>query len=256
VERRRFLGLVGGAAAWPIAARAQPIPLIGFLNGQSADTYSHLATAFRHGLQDAGFTEGQNVAVEYRWAEGRDEKLAALASELIGLRIAVLMSGGGVGVAKAAKGATTTVPIVFTTGSDPVKVGLVASLNRPGGDATGVSFLVNQLNAKRLELARQIMPTGAAIGLLVRPSNPAYDFDKEEIEAAADQLGQKLLMLTVASERDFESAFATAAQARVGGIMIHTDPFFNSNRERLVGLAARYALPHSMNYESLPPRVD
>jgi putative ABC transport system substrate-binding protein len=245
VKRRQFITLLGGtAAAWPVGARAQQaLPVIGFLNGQSADTYSHLAAAFRQGLQEAGFTDGENVAIEYRWAEGRDERLPALASELIGLRIAVLISGGGVGVAKAAKAATTTVPIVFTTGSDPVKVGLVASLNRPSGNATGVSFLVNQLNAKRLELARQIMPTGAFMGLLVRPSNPAYEFDKKEIEAAAEKLGQKLLILTVESDRDFETAFAIAKQARVGAVMVHTDPFFNSNRESLVALAARHALP-------------
>jgi putative ABC transport system substrate-binding protein len=135
------------------------------------------------------------------------------------------------------------VPIVFTTGGDPVKVGLGASLNRPGGNATGVSFLVNQLNAKRLELARQLIPTGAVIGLLVRPSNPAYEFDKKDIAAAAERLGQKLLMLTVDSDRDFETAFATARQARVGAVMVHTGPFFNSHRERLVALAARHALP-------------
>ena len=249
MKRREFISLLGGAAAapsilWPRAARArQAMPVVGVLNGQSPDTYSHVASAFRRGLDDAGFVEGRNVAIEYRWAEGRDEQLTALAADLVGRRVTVLASSGGLGASLAAKSATSTIPIVFVTGSDPVKAGLVASMNRPGGNATGVSFLVNQLNAKRLELTRQLVPSGATIALLARPRNPTYETDRREIEAGAAALGQKLLVLEIASERDFDSAFATAARERVGALMVHTDPFFNNHRAGLVALAARHAVP-------------
>jgi putative ABC transport system substrate-binding protein len=246
IGRREFITLLGGAAAaGPFAARAQQpaLPVVGVLNGQSPDTYSHLASAFRRGLDDAGFVEGRNVAIEHRWAEGREERLAALAAELVGRRVTVLASGGGLGASLAAKSATSTIPIVFVTGSDPVKAGLVASMNRPGGNATGVSFLVNQLNAKRLELTSQLVPSGATIALLARPRNPTYEPDRREIEAGAAALGQKLLILEIVDERDFESAFATAARERVGALMVHTDPFFNSHRDALVALAARHAVP-------------
>jgi putative tryptophan/tyrosine transport system substrate-binding protein len=245
VKRREFITLLGGVAAWPLAARAQQaaIPVVGVLNGQSPDTYSHLASAFRRGLDAAGFVEGRNVAIEYRWAEGRDERLAALAADLVARRVTVLASSGGLGASLAATSATSTIPIVFVTGSDPVKAGLVASMNRPGGNATGVSFLVNQLNAKRLELTRQLVPSGATIALLGRPRNPTYGTDRREIEAGAAALGQTLLILEIVDERDFESAFATAARERVGALMVHTDPFFNSHRDALVALATRHAVP-------------
>jgi putative ABC transport system substrate-binding protein len=240
------MALVGSAAAaMPLAARAQhsAMPVIGFLNGQSRGTYSHVASAFRQGLDDAGFAEGRNVAIEYRWAEGREERLAALSADLVGRRVALLASSGGVGASIAAKAATSTIPLVFVTGTDPVKVGLVASMNRPGGNATGVSFLVNLLNAKRLEFARQLVSGGATIALLARLRNPTYAADKPEIEAAAAALGQRLLILEIASDGDFEAAFARAARERAGALMVHTDPFFNSHRNALVALAARHAVP-------------
>ena len=245
LRRRAFIAMLGSAAAFPLAARAQQParPVVGFLNGQSADTYSHLASAFRHGLDEAGFVEGRNVAIEYRWANGQDERLGALAADLVGRRVTVLASGGGVAVSNAARIATSTIPIVFVTGSDPVKIGLVASMNRPGGNATGVSFLVNQLNAKRLELASQLASSGAVIGLLARPRNPTYATDRREIEAGAATLGRKLLILDIASERDFEPAFASAARERVGALLVHTDPYYNSHRDALVALAARHAVP-------------
>jgi putative ABC transport system substrate-binding protein len=246
MRRREFITLLGGGvAAWPLAVRAQQpaMPVVGVLNGQSPDTYSHLASAFRRGLDAAGFVEGRNVAIEYRWAEGRDERLATLAADLVARRVTVLASSGGLGASLAAKSATSTIPIVFVTGSDPVKAALVASMNRPGGNATGVSFLVNQLNAKRLELTRQLVPSGATIALLGRPRNPTYETDRREIEAGAAALGQKLLILEIVDERDFESAFATAARERVGALMVHTDPFFNSHRDALVALATRHAVP-------------
>jgi putative tryptophan/tyrosine transport system substrate-binding protein len=246
MRRREFITLLGGAAAaWPLAARGQhgTMPVVGVLNGQSPDTYAHLASAIHEGLRQAGFVDGQNVVIEHRWADGHDDRIPVLAAELISRRVAVLITGGGLGATIAAKRATTTIPIVFTMGSDPVALGVVASLNRPGGNATGVSFLVNQLNPKRLELARQLVPRGAVIGLLARPGNPTYAADKSEIEAAAASVGQGLLILEVANEADFEAAFAAAARERASALLIHTDPFFNSKRDHLVALAAQYRVP-------------
>jgi putative tryptophan/tyrosine transport system substrate-binding protein len=244
MNRREFITLLGNATVWPLAAQAQQsMPVIGFLNGQSADSWAHLVSAFREGLHDTGFTDGQNVAIEYRWANGHDERVPALAAELIRRGVALLVTGGGTASTTSAKAATSTIPIVFTIGTDPVKLGFVTSFNKPGGNVTGVSFLVTQLNAKRLGLARQLVSTGAVLGVLIRPSNPTYAMDKPEIEAAAATVGQKLLLLEVASERDFETVFATAARQQVGALLVHTDPFFNSHRDAIVALAARYAVP-------------
>jgi putative tryptophan/tyrosine transport system substrate-binding protein len=246
MRRREFITLLGGAAAlWPLAANAQPsdVPVVGMLNGQSADTYSHFAAALRLGLKDAGFVEGENVAIEYRWAEGHDERLPAMAVELVNRKVAALVAGGSIWSIISAKAATATIPIVFTTGSDPVKLGFVASLNRPGGNVTGVSFLSGQLLGKRLELASQLAPKDAAIGFFGRPREPRYAADKAEIEAAAAGLGRKLLFIDVVDERDFEGAFAAAAGQHVGALVVHADPIFNSHRDAIMVLAARYALP-------------
>jgi len=247
VRRREFIALIcGGAASWPFAARAQqpPVPVIGILNGQSADDYSYLVAALRLGLQDTGFIEGQNVAIEYRWAEGHEERLPAMAVELVNRQVAALVTGGTIWATISAKAATATIPIVFTTGSDPVALGYVASINRPGGNVTGVSFLAAQLLAKRLELASQLVPKDAVIGFLGRPRRePRYAADKKQIETAAAALGRKLLFLDVADEPDLESAFATAVRQHVGFLIPHNDPFFNSHRSALIALAARHALP-------------
>jgi putative tryptophan/tyrosine transport system substrate-binding protein len=232
-----------GAAAWPRTASAQQMPVIGFLNGQSADSYSHLAAAFRRGLRESGFVNGQNVIVEYRWAEGRDDRLPTLASELVARGITVLVSSGGVGASIAAHKVTKTVPIVFVTGSDPVRYGLVASHNRPGGNATGVNFLVNQLNAKRLEVATQLVPSSRVIGFMVRPSNPTSAADTHEVEMAAGKLMLKLLTFKIEKGQDFDAAFTAAATQRVGIVLVHTDPFFNSNRNELIALAEKHAMP-------------
>ena len=249
MKRREFITLLRGAAATPMfapldaVAQQVGVPVIGLLNGQSADAYSHLVAAFRQGLQDTGFVEGRTVAIEYRWAEGRDERLPALAAELVDRQVAALVTGGSIWSSISAKAATTTIPIVFTTGSDPVNIGLVASLSRPGGNVTGVSFLVNQVLAKRLELATQLVAKDSVIGFLARPRNPTYSEDKKEVEAAAAVLGRKLLILDVASEGDFEAAFATLIRERAGGLLVHADPFFNRHRDLLVALAARHAVP-------------
>jgi len=244
MRRREFITFLAGAATWPMVARAQQTaPIVGVLNGQSADNYSYLMAALRLGLQDTDFVEGQNVAIEYRWAEGHEERLPAMAVELVNRPVAALVCGGTTWATISAKAATASIPIVFTTGSDPVKLALVASLNRPGANVTGVTFLAGQLLAKRLELASQLVPKEAAIGFMGRPREPRYAADKKEIEAAATALGRKLLFLTIADERDLESAFATAARQHVGVLVPHNDPFFNSHRSAVVALAARHALP-------------
>jgi putative ABC transport system substrate-binding protein len=224
-------------------ARAQQTPVIGFLNGQSPDNYSHLAAAFRRGLREAGFVDGQNAIIEYRWANGQDERLPMLAAELIERNVTVLVSSGGVSASIAAQKATKTVPIVFLTGSDPVRYGFVTSISHPGGNATGVSFLVNQLNAKRLELAAQLVPNSRMAGFMFRPSNPTSTTDMQEVEIGASTLGIKLITFKVESVQDFDTAFAAAATQRVGIVLVHTDPFFNSNRSKLVAAAEKHAVP-------------
>jgi putative ABC transport system substrate-binding protein len=246
MRRREFISLLGSAPAWPLAARAQQatgMPVIGMLNGQSADSYSHLAAAVRLGLKEAGFVEGQNVLFEYRWAEGRDERLPAMAVELVNRRVAALVTGGSIWATISAKAATTTIPIVFTTGSDPVRLGFVPNLNRPGGNVTGVSFLAAQLLPKRLELASQLVASDATLGFLGRPSEPRYAADRKEVEAAAAALGRKVLFLEVAGANDFETAFAAATRQHVGVLVMHNDPLFNSHRNELVALAAHHAVP-------------
>jgi putative tryptophan/tyrosine transport system substrate-binding protein len=246
MQRREFITLLGGAAAgWPLAVRAQQpaMPVIGFLRSTSPTDAPHLVTAFRDGLKETGFVEGQNVAIEYRYAEGRNDRLPALAADLIDRRVAVIV--GNNAAAFAAKTATSTVPIVFAYGGDPVKEGLVASLNRPGGNVTGVVFIEGVLGAKRLELLRQIVPKATTIAVLVNPNNPEAVSERSDVQAAALAIGQQLLVLDVSSDRDIEPAFATFVQSGAGALFVGTGAFFFSHRERIVALAARHALPAS-----------
>jgi putative tryptophan/tyrosine transport system substrate-binding protein len=243
--RREFITLLGGAAAWPLAARAQQpaMPVVGFLRDTSLASLAHLVTAFRQGLKEAGFVEGQNVAIEFRSAEGQKDRLPALAADLISRPVAVIV--GNIAPTLAAKAATTTVPIIFATGSDPVQDGLVASLNRPGGNVTGVVFMTSMLGAKRLELLRQLVPKATTIAMLVNPNNPNTEAERRDVQTAALALGQQLLVLDVSSARDIETAFATIVQRGAGALITGTGAFMNSHRERLVALAARHALPAS-----------
>jgi ABC-type uncharacterized transport system substrate-binding protein len=243
MKRREFITLLGGAAvAWPLAARAQQvtIPTIGFLRSTSLADAAHLVTAFRQGLKEAGFVEGQNVAVEYRSAEGRPDRLPALVADLVGRPVAVIV--GNTASALAAKAATTTVPIV-AAGGDLVAYGLVASLNRPGANVTGVSFFGVVLGAKRLELLRQLVPKGTTIGLLVNPNSPDTEAERRDVQAAALAVGQQLIGIDAGSDRDIETALATFAQRGAGALFVGAGAFMNSHRERIVALAARHALP-------------
>jgi putative tryptophan/tyrosine transport system substrate-binding protein len=244
MRRREFISLLGGGiAAWPLAARAQQraMPVIGFLRSTSPADSTNFVTAFGQGLKEAGFVEGQNVVIEYRWAEGQNERLPALVADLIRRKVAVIV---GAGVAMlAANAATTTVPIVFASGGDPVQDGLVASLNRPGGNVTGVVFTSSELGAKRLELLRQLVPKATTIAVLVNPHLPNTQRERSEVQAAAQAIGQQLLILDVSSDPEIETAFATFVQRGAGALLVGSGPFLFSNSERVVALAARHAIP-------------
>jgi putative tryptophan/tyrosine transport system substrate-binding protein len=246
MKRRELLTLLGGATAvWPLAARAQQpsMPVIGFLGTTSAAQWAGLVAGFREGLAQAGYVEGKNVVIEFRWAENKIDRLPALAAELIDAQAAVIIASGGTVAAQAAKAATATVPVVFVIGADPVKWGLVASLNRPGGNVTGVSFLVDAIVAKRLEVLRELIPAGTSIGVLVNPKNPNAESDTNDVQTAAKSFGQEIHVVTARSEQDFDTAFASLVQQRVAGLFVIPDPFLFSQRDRIVGLAAQHALP-------------
>ena len=246
MERREFITLVvGTAAAWPLAARAQQpaIPAIGYLNTRAAGEDEHLLAAFHQGLKETGYVESQNVRIEYRWAEGRNDRLPALAADLVSRQVAVI-AAGGTPPTIAAKAATATNPIVFVTGADPVEIGLVASLNRPGGNLTGITTLTSKVAQKKLELLHDLLPTATVIALLINPTNPILaETNSRDLQAAARTLGLQILMLRASREREFETAFATLVQQRAGGLVIGTDAFFNSRSRQLAALAARHSVP-------------
>jgi putative ABC transport system substrate-binding protein len=247
MRRREFMTLLGGTAmAWPLAARAQQaaMPVVGFLNGVSPGGYAPMVAAFRQGLKDTGYVEGQNVTIEFRWAEGQFDRLPAMAAELVRRQVAVIAVGGGNPASMAAKAATTTIPIVFVTASDPVQLGFVASLNRPGGNVTGVTQLGVEVSPKRLELAHELVPMAAIIGVLVNPANPTIaERTTSDLQAAARILGVQLHVLHASTERDFDTVFATLAQLRAGALVISSDGLFNSQSERLATLTLRHAVP-------------
>jgi putative ABC transport system substrate-binding protein len=246
MRRREFIALFGGAvAALPIAARAQQssMPVIGFLNSASADAYTRFLESFRRGLGEVGFVEGQNVGIEFRWAEGQYNRLPELATDFVRRRVAVIVATGGPAAGQAAKAATATIPIVFISGADPVREGLVESLNRPGRNATGVNPLLPAMEGKRLGLLREVVPNAALIGVLLNPAMPNFDSQLSDVEAAARSVGQRLHILRASNEGEIDAAFATAAELRIGGLLVAADPFIASRRERLVELASRYAIP-------------
>jgi putative tryptophan/tyrosine transport system substrate-binding protein len=245
MKRREFIMLLGGAAAaLPLAARAQQaaMPVVGFLNSGSSTALEHLTAAFRQGLNESGYIEGRNVTVEFRWADGRYDRLADLAADLIRRKVAVIF-GGGPPAALAAKTATTTIPIVFTSGDDPVKSGLVMSLNRPGGNITGVSVFTGQLGAKQLGLLREVVPNASMVAILVNPNNPLTESVTKDVQHAAATTGHRIRVVNASSESDFGPAFATMAELRAGALIVGGDPFFFSRSHQLAALAAGRAIP-------------
>jgi len=251
MKRREFISLLGGATvAWPLAARAQQsvLPVIGFLSSRSPSESASVVAAFRQGLKEAGSIEGQNVAIEFRWAEGQYDRLPALATELVGRQVAVIAAVGDVVSALAAKGAAPTIPIVFVIGGDPVRFGLVTSINRPGGNITGVSLISPAIGSKRLELLHKLVPNAAVIGLLMYPDSPHAEPERKDVEEAGRAIGQQIVVVNASSERDFDAAFATLVQQRAGGLLVAGDPFLLIRRDQLVALADRYALPTMYQY--------
>jgi len=241
--RREFVALLGTAAAWPAAASAQQaMPVIGYLSIGSQKEDDYLVTPFLQGLQEAGFVAGGNVAIEYRWAENRNDRLPTLAADLVGRRASVIVTPNHVGVI-AAKAATATIPIVFHTGSDPVAAGVVTSLNRPGGNLTGVTTLVEELAAKQLEVLHELVPMATRVALLVDPAFPLSESTTKDVQAAARTLGLQLRVLQASSEREFDTAFATLTQLRAGGLMLGVSTLFNRRIEQLATLTIRHAVP-------------
>jgi putative ABC transport system substrate-binding protein len=227
------------------------MPVIGYLANASPAGFAQFVAAFRHGLGEMGYIEGQNVAIEYRWAEGQHDRLPGFASDLVNRQVAVIVATGGGAPALAAKAATATIPIVFTGGTDPVKAGLVESLARPGGNATGVLNISTELTAKRLDILRELMPTAALIAVLRNPDSPDAEGQLQEIQNAAHSIGQSIQVVNASAGRDFEPAFAEVVQRRAGGLFVSADPLFTSGRAQLVALAARHAIPASYSFRTL-----
>jgi putative tryptophan/tyrosine transport system substrate-binding protein len=247
MRRRDFISVLGGAAAaWPLGVRAQQpaMPVIGFLGVRSPAEAPHLVAAFRQGLNETGYVEGQNVVIEYRWAENQYDRLPMLVADLVGRQVAVIAATGGGVSPLAAKAATRTIPIVFVMGDlDPVKSGLVASLNRPGGNITGITPFTSVLGAKRLQLLHEFVPTAAVIGLLVKSGNPASESEARDVQAAALALGLRVFVANASNEFDFDAAFATLIKQQIAGLVVTNEPLFLSRREQLIARTQRYALP-------------
>ena len=241
IRRGKFIAVLGGAATWPLGVRAQQpaMPVIGFLRTTPSATFAHLMAAFRRGLNEVGFVEGQ--AIEQRWTEGEDTRLPALVADLMRRQTAVIVTNQP--GALAAKAAGTTIPIVFASGTDPVSDGLVASLNRPGGNLTGVVFITSALGAKRLEMLRQLAPKATMIAMIANPVSPETEAERRDVQNAAQEFGLRLVLSDVFSTRDIEAAFATFVQRGVGGLLVGTGPFLTSHREQIIGLAARHGVP-------------
>jgi putative tryptophan/tyrosine transport system substrate-binding protein len=245
MKRREFIAMLSASVSWPLAARAQQssTAVLGFLHVGAANSFPHLVAALRQGLKGAGIIEGENVVIQFHWAEGRYDRLPTLAADLVQRRVAVIVAGGGEGPALAAKAATVTIPIVFNVGGDPVKLGLVASLSRPGGNVTGINIFTTELASKRLGLLHQLMPASTALLHLVNPNFPSTDLIVADVESAARTIGRRVILQKASSESDIDAAFATIPQERPGALLVGADPFFNSRRDQIVALARRYVIP-------------
>jgi putative ABC transport system substrate-binding protein len=255
MKRREIVGILSGAGMWPLAAGAQQkgSPVIGSLNTAGPGPAAPFVAAFRRGLREVGYVEGENVKVEYVYAEGRYDRLASLAAELVARKVDVIQTSGGTPAALAAKGATSTLPIIFGSGDDPVRDGLVASLARPGGNLTGVSFLAVDLNPKRFELLRALVPDAGVMGLLAYASNPNIERVMQEMQEAARPNGVQLLILKVSTDSEIEAAFVSLVQQKAGALLVPADPFFNTRRDQIVALAARYAVPAIYEFRQFAP---
>jgi putative tryptophan/tyrosine transport system substrate-binding protein len=246
MQRREFITLLGGSAvAWPLTARAQQpaMPVIGFLNGQSAQAFAPQVDSFRRGLNEAGYVEGQNVAIEYRWAEGRLDRLPPLAADLVRRQVAVIAATGGNNSALVAMQATSTIPIVFTSSDNPIERGLVAKINRPGSNVTGVSWFSAELGPKRLGLLHELVPNATIVALLINSSNPESVRQPAELQDAARTIGLQLVVLTATTAGDIDTAFTAMVQNRVGALLVGSDPYFADRHGQIVALAAQYAIP-------------
>jgi putative tryptophan/tyrosine transport system substrate-binding protein len=255
MRRREFITLLSGATiAWPLVVRAQQpaMPAVGILGSVSPGPYSRFIEAIKQGLREAGYVEGRNVAIEYRWAEGQYDRLSQLATELVDRGVAVIILVGGGPTTAAATAATATIPVVFNTGEDPVKTGAVAALNRPGGNATGVSLLTVAMEAKRLQLLRELVPTAAVVAIIVNPNNPQADQQLQELQAAARMLGIQVEAFKAGTPNEIDTAFANVVQRRVGALHMAGDAFFNTRREQLIVLSARHALPTVFSLREFP----
>jgi putative tryptophan/tyrosine transport system substrate-binding protein len=245
MKRREFITLLGGAAAWPLAALGQQsaMRVVGFLHVASAKPFAHIVAGFREGLKETGIVEGKDIAIEFRWAEGQVDRLPEMAADLVHRQVAVLVTGGGEAPALAAKAATATIPIVFNIGNNPVEVGLVASINRPGGNATGVNILTDELEAKRLGLLHELVPTASTIAHLVNPTFPPTATNVSDVVNAARVMGLEIIHLEASNIMGIDDAFAKIQDKRVGAVLVGADPFFNGQRDQIVALAARQSLP-------------
>ncbi len=244
MRRREFMAMLGGAAVWPVAVCGQQsaIPVIGFLHASSPGPYAPMVAGFGQGLKELGYSEGQNVQIEYRWAEGHYDRLPALAADLVQRQVTVIATGG-TPTAFAAKAATSAIPIVFNVGTDPVRAGLVASLSRPGANMTGVAILTSEMSPKLLELLHELVPSAAIVALLINPTNPNVVEEMKALQGAARSLGLQLRILNANNEGEIEAAFAALVEQRVGSVVVPADPFLNSRRDQIVALAARHRMP-------------
>jgi putative ABC transport system substrate-binding protein len=245
IKRREFIAALGGAAAWPVAVRGQQpaMPVIGYLGAQSPATFASRLEAFRQGLGESGYVDGRNVTIEFRWAEGQHHKLSALAADLVARQVAVIVAPGGAPAALAAKSATTAIPIVFEMGADPIAMGLVSSMSRPGANITGVSSLSVEVTPKRLEILHELVPTATRVAALLNPTSPTADSQTRNLQAAARVLRLQLHVLHASTEQDVDAAFATLPQLRAGGLVVASDTFLAFHSEQLASLTARHAMP-------------
>ena len=255
MRRRDFITLLGGAAAaWPRMTRAQQptMPVVGFLHTGSPAEFAHVVAAFKEGLNEAGYADGKNIAIEYRWARGEYDRLPELAADLVRRQVAVIAAVGGTTTALTAKAATAMVPIVFAIGADPVEAGLVASLNRPDSNLTGMSIFSNVLNAKRQELMRELVPTAALVAMLVNPTGATTQSELRDVQAAADKIGQQVRVFNASTNREIDAAIATIVEQRIAGLLVQGEPFFTNRRDQLVLLTTRHAIPTIFAWREFP----